>query len=180
VSINRAALLPGTVIVTATHDLGGWWIRLRSKLMRRPSLHNHVAMFTHFDREGIPRGLEGRPSGFGWANLSEYLTHPDTIANTDQPMTAEDRAYLVEAGQAMVGIAYDWAAILSFASNLGGIPFLPHEWPDTGVPSHVECASALDLLYEGRGLANPGGNRVTRATTPDQWTEFIAKKLWLV
>lgn len=179
-AVDRARLRPGCVIVVSSKSRVGWWIRLRSRLMGLPDLHNHVALATHRDETGRWRGLEGRPSGFGWANLERLLDHPDTIANVDQPIDDEDRDAIVRAAIGMVGLPYDWAAILAFASGVAGVPFLAQEWPDDGVPSHVVCSSAVDVLYEGRGLANPGGRKVTRGTDPAAWTAFVVGKLWLL
>jgi hypothetical protein len=179
VPISPATLQPGDVVVTATDDLGGWFIRLRSKLQHRPSLHNHVALFVHCDSTGRPRGVEGRPSGFGWVNLESYLNHPGTVTNADQPLSDEQRDHITRGAAAMVGIPYDWQAILAFAAGTAGIPFLPAEWPEDGVPSHVVCSSAADYLYEGAHAANPGGYRSTRRTDPDDWSAFIASKGWL-
>lgn len=168
-------LRPGDVIVCATPDKGGWYIRARSWLTRRPNLHNHTAMFTHLDITGRPRGLEGRPSGFGWCNLEPYLRHPDTIANTAQPLRSDrERAVVVDAATAMLGMRYDWAGIVAFAAQTAGLPFLASEWPSEGVPSHVVCSSALDYLYEAVGWRNPGGYVKTRGTDPDDWTAFVA------
>lgn len=172
-------LLPGTVIVTATPDLGGWLIRLRSRLQGRDNLRNHVALFTHYDSDGHPRGLEGRPSGFGWVNLETYLKRSDTVTNAAQPLTDEQRAHITSTAVAMVGIPYDWEAILAFAAGAARLPFLPHEWPEDGVPSHVVCSSAADYLYESAGAANPGGYVKTRGTDPADWSMWITRKGWL-
>jgi hypothetical protein len=176
VPVTLAELKPGDVIVTATPDLVGWWIRVRSWLSRRPDLHNHVAMFTHLDEQGKPRGLEGRPSGFGWANLEKYLDRPDTIANTRQPYRDDDhRAKIVELATTMIGIPYDWQGIIRFAGNTAGMPYLGKDWPEDGVPSHVVCSSAVDYLYEAMRWHNPGGYTKTRGTDPDDWTDFVEK-----
>lgn len=178
-AVDLAALRPGDVIVTMTPDAVGFSIRLRSWLLRRPNLHNHVAMFTHLDDTGRPRGLEGRPSGFGWTNLEKYLAHPSTIANTEQAgRTDQQRLVVVQSATAMLGIPYDWRAILSFASQIARLPFLSDEWPADGVPSHVVCSSAIDYLYESVRWANPGGYDKTRGTDPDDWTAFIQNKRW--
>lgn len=172
-------LLPGTVIVTATPDLVGWFIRLRSKLMRQPSLHNHVALFTHYDDNGHPRGLEGRPSGFGWANLEKYLGRADTATNADQPLTDEQRASVVHRATEMIGIAYDWASIVAFAAGTARVPFLLPDWPATGLPSHVVCSNSLAYIYKGVGAAHPGGFAKLRGVDPDDWTAWIAGRRWV-
>lgn len=182
-AIRLEDLKPADVVVTATHDFVGWWIRARSWLTGEPRLHNHVAMFTHFDEVGRPRGLEGRPSGFGWCNLEKYLAHPNTISNSSQPDRSDsDRQAVITAATAMCGVPYDWAAILAFAANIAGIRFLAHEWPADGVPSHVVCSSAIDYLYEATGWDNPGGYDKTRGTDPGDWTRWIQDHLaqgWL-
>lgn len=176
-AVHPADLKPGDVIVTATKDKGGWWIRSRSWITRSPNLHNHVALFTGFDSTGRLRGLEGRPSGFGWANLDRYLTHPNTIANHHQPGRSDaERQRLVDAAAAMVGRPYDWAGIIAFAATTAGLPFLASEWPHDGVPSHVVCSSAIDYLYEAVGWDNPGGYRRTRGTDPDDWTAWMQQR----
>lgn len=176
--IDAGSLLPGTVIVTATKDVVGWWIRLRSKVMRHPAMHNHVALVTHRDGTGRWRGLEGRPSGFGWANLETYLSHPDTISNATQPLTDGQRQFIVEQARQMIGMPYDWKAILCFALSTLGCPFLAHEWPEDGLPSQNVCSSAVDVLYESVGAPNPGGYDKTRGTDPDDWTDFILRRAW--
>lgn len=177
--IDPGSLRPGAVIVTATDDLGGWFIRLRSKLLGTDGQHNHVAIFSHVDSTGRPRGLEGRPGGFGWANLDRYLNHPGTVTNATQPLTDGQRDHIVRQAVAIIGLAYDWQAILAFAAGTARLPFLPHEWPSDGVPSHVVCSSVADYLYEGAGAANPGGDAVTRRTDPAAWGDFITHQRWL-
>lgn len=182
--INLADLKPGDVLVSATPDKGGWWIRLRSKLQGRNSTHNHVAVFTHLDSAGRPRGLEGRPGGFGWADLTRYLTHPDTITNAWQPgRTDQDRAALVERLTRMVGVPYDWQAIAYFAAEILDRRVLRlieqrREWPEGRPPSQFVCSSVIDWAYEDRGWDNPGGLKCTRWTDPAAWTDHIQEHGW--
>lgn len=188
-TVDAAALRPGDVLVLRTPDGAGWWIRRRALMLKHPwqpwrwlsdksTLVNHVAIFTHTDEAGHPRGLEGRPSGFGWVNLEKYLSDPGTIANTAQPKTDEQREQVVRLAQSAVGIPYDWAAILAMAAGAAGLPFVLSEWPEVGVPSHVVCSSSADYFYESAGLPNPGGYRKTRGTDPQDWATFIEGKLW--
>lgn len=174
-------LQPGDVLVVATADKGAWWIRFRSRLMRQPARHNHVALFTHYDATGRPRGVEGRPGGFGWANLDPYLSHSATATNAAQPgRTDEDRQLVVTRATAMVGLPYDWAAILAFAATTARVPFAADEWPEDGIPSQAVCSSAVDYLYESVGWSNPGGYAKTRGTDPAAWSAFIAGRGWVV
>lgn len=177
-TVTREQLKPGTVVVVPTHDFGAWWIRLRARLMRQPSLQNHVVMFTNFDSEGIPRGFEGRPSGAGPVNMTKYLAEPNAISNAEQPIPDTIREELVRLTLAAYGRPYDWVAILSFALQVFGVRFAAREWPEDGLPSHVECASVLDLFYESMKLPNPGTWRKTRGTDPDDWATFILNRQW--
>ncbi len=188
-SVNAAALQPGDVIVLRTPDGAGWWIRRRALMLKHPwqpwrwlsdksTLVNPVAIFSHIDEAGLPGGLEGRPGGFGWANLTKYLADPATIANEMQPKTEEQRDKVVRLATAAVGIPYDWAAILAMGAGAAGLPFLLDEWPEQGVPSHMVCSSAADYFYEAAGLPNPGGYTKTRGTDPQDWAAFCTGKLW--
>jgi hypothetical protein len=172
--IDQSILRPGDVLCVATHDLGGFFIRLRSWFQRKPHGQNHVAMFTHFDSEGIPRGMEGRPSSFGWVNLTTYLKDPSLVTNaghTTFPM--EQRQLAVAQAWKMIGTPYDWATIIALGLGMIGLPFHPKEWPEDGLPAEAECASAIDLIYEAQGWANPGGWKLTRGTDVDDWVAFI-------
>lgn len=189
-SVDVTALRPGHVIVMRTPDPGGWLIRRRSLMRRYPRQPwrwladpawavNHVALFTHTDETGRPRGLEGRPGGFGWCNLDRYLTEPyHAIANTAQPLTDAQRDGIVRRAVSAVGMPYDWAAIVAFAAGSAGLPFLAHEWPEDGVPAQNVCSSAADYFYEAVGAANPGGYVQTRGTDPQAWWSWIDGELW--
>ncbi len=177
-AIDIAALRPGMVIVTATADKAGWWIRLRSKMQRRNALHNHCAIVTHRDDTGRWRAVEGRPGGFGWANVETYCAHADTVVNVGQPLTDAQRQQVAVRAVEMVGIPYDWSAIIGFAATTAGLRFVPAEWPDDGVPSHVVCSSAADYLYESVAADNPGGYTQTRGTDPSAWASFILDRGW--
>lgn len=162
-------------------SLGGWLIRLRSRLMGRPSLHEHICMFDHVDSEGIPRGYEGRPSGFGQVNMTKYLEDPKSISNAKQPKTDEQRLQLHTAAATMMGIPYDWAAIVAFALELVGLPFLARDWPAKGLPSQAVCSSGLAAAYGFAGLANPGGLGSAgnqRGVDVDDWVVFISEERW--
>lgn len=188
-TVDVSALAPGDVLVLRTPDQAGWWIRRRALMLKyrwqpwrwlgdKATLVNHVALFTHVDTEGQPRGLEGRPGGFGWVNLTAYLADPATICNADQPKTPDQRETVVRLAQTAVGLPYDWKAILAMAAGSAGLPFRLQEWPEDGVPSHMVCSSAADYFYEAAGLPNPGGYRKTRGTDPNDWSLFILGKLW--
>lgn len=183
-SVDSAVLRPGDVLVTATKDKGGWWIRLRSKLQGRPSLHNHVAAFTHCDSAGVPRGWEGRPGGFGQVDLRRYIEHPATISNAAQPGRSDaDRERFRELALAMNAVPYDWRSIIRLGAELLDTRIIKliekrTEFKDGRPPSQVMCASALDWIYEELKWANPGGPSQTRYTDPDDWTAWIMAEGW--
>lgn len=188
-TVDPTQLRPGDVLVLRTPDGAGWWIRRRALMLQHPwqpwrwlsdksTLVNHVAIYTHTDNAGMPRGLEGRPGGFGWVNLTSYLQDPATIANAEQPKTEEQRAKVVALARTAIAIPYDWAAILAMAAGAAGFRFSLTEWPETGLPSHMVCSSAADYFYEAVGLPNPGGYTKTRGTDPQDWAAFVEGKLW--
>lgn len=188
-TVDAANLAPGDVLVmhadASLREHTGAWLIQRGPLMKKypdkpwrwfsksPELYNHVAMYTHTDGEGIRRGLEGRPGGFGWVNLDSSVAHEDTVANTGQVKTQAQRAELVAAAYRMIGIPYDWASIISFASEAAGFEFRVEEWPEQGMPSQVVCSTSIDYAYEATRLDNPGGYAETRATDPTDWGTWI-------
>ncbi len=179
---------PGDVLVIADDNFTSWWIRAQARLLGKPSLHNHVAMYSHVDAGGTAWVVEGRPSGTGWEKAEKYLTHPATISNAAQPKTGAQRAALVAGAKTMVGTEYDWSAIVA----LGAEPLTPlapilmvrglwrryREFGADSAPVHVICSSLLDWLYEQQGLASPGGLRETRFTDVGDWARFIGREAW--
>src|SRR4051794_37116064 len=125
-AVDQAGLKPGDVMVmsaaaTPTDDSVSWLIQGGAAMKTNPwkpgkwvlrasddVYYNHVAMYTHTDTAGHYRGLEGRPSSFGWANLDASVADQRTVANTGQPKTEQQRTDLVAAATRMVGTPYDW------------------------------------------------------------------------
>lgn len=184
-TIDPSLLRAGDVLVVdapakGVAGLGGWFVQLRARLMGEPDLHDHVAIFSHWDTEGQPRGYEGRPSSFGQVNLTKYLKHPMTISNASQPKTDRQREGLMNLCQQSMGIPYDWAAIMGFGLTTVGLPFLPEEWPTGGLPAQGVCSSLLALLYARVGLLNPGTKQGRyRSVDVDDWTVWVAVAGWL-
>lgn len=173
---------PGDVLVIADRNFTSRFIRLQAWLLRKPSGHNHVAIFSHIDAGGTAWVIEGRPSGVGWALAKTYLEHPATLTNADQPKTDEQRRLIVEGAKGMLGVRYDWAAI----AELGAEPFRINalwrkyrEWCESDTPPvAVICSSYADWWYEHVGLANPGGNAETRFTDVADWAGWLARRGW--
>lgn len=171
----------GDVLVTRE---GPWWvsgvIRLGAKLMGRPAIGNHVIVVHHRDETGTLWGIEGRPGGVGWRDLSRIAEHPLTNANTEQPKTEEQRYLVGVAIESLLGRPYDWAAISAAARQSMRLWHVVRadDWQDGEVPAHVICSALADWAYEQVGLPSPNGTTGTRFTTPGCWDKFILDHQW--
>lgn len=170
----------GDVICTRE---GKWWIsagiRLGARLMGLPAFVNHVIIVHHRDERGNWQGIEGRPGGVGWVDLTERLGAPLTNANTEQPKLEDQRFLIAKAAEALVNVPYDWTTIAEHTRvALRLRRQAVQEWPEHEVPGQVVCSSFADWAYEQVGLANPGGLSLTRMTTPGHWDRFITNKEW--
>lgn len=207
-TVDVAALGPGDVIVTLEGKLPvSHLIRLGAWLTRQPAPVDHVIGVHHYgappwDPGMSPRwwGIEGRPGGVGWRDLTKVLDRRSAWANTGQ--LAHEAARQMVAGKHVgktVGeveqelrfllatyfarlekVPYDWEAIAAharIASRLNHIRRLP-EWRDGEFPGQVVCSSAMDGAYEYLHLANPGGHEVTRLTSPAGWFRHNTGTEW--
>jgi hypothetical protein len=173
---------PGDVLVTRE---GPWWvsgaIRLGAWMRGLPSVCNHVIVVHHQDVNGTWWGIEGRPGGVGWRDLSGPLSWPATNANNDQPKTTDQREQICDLLMTMLGRPYDWAGIGADAIHAlewaWKLPTLG-EWSDTEVPGQLVCSSLADWAQERAGLASPGGGLMTRYTTPGDWDLFMTSRQW--
>jgi len=171
----------GDVLVTRE---GPWivsaLIRLGAKLTGLPAKVNHAIIVHHRDEQGIMWGIEGRPGGVGWRDLSVPLTGVLTNANNDQPKTEDQRYLIATAAEALFATPYDWNAIMDHVKEALRLwsPHGPVEWTDEEVPAHVVCSSFADWAYEKVGLSNPGGSKLTRMTAPGDWDRFMMRKEW--
>jgi hypothetical protein len=168
------ALQPGDVLVVDTGPSAVEKLIKAGELLHNlPDLDNHVAAFHHFDKHGRAQGIEGRPSGVGWADLTKYLNHPATVSNFRQPKTALQRAVILRANEAMIGAAYDWEAILADANEDIGLGKLwAEDWHGTGYPGHVVCSSLEAWIYGRAELDHPSIGH-ERFCQPGDWTKFI-------
>ena len=175
----------GDVMVTREgNKLISLAIRAGAALAGLPAYCNHAIIVHHRDASGRWWGIEGRPSGVGYVELGKRLDHPLTNINTDQPKTEDQRYLIAVAAESLLSIPYDWSAIrrhteaaLKVSELLSLLPGVP-EWDENEIPTHVVCSSFADWAYERVGLANPGGHRRTRMTTPGHWDDFMLRRQW--
>lgn len=172
---------PGDIIVVRTPDKG-FWTKLADRLIRfgaalkdQSDLENHVVVYHHCDSNGTMWGIEGRPGGVGWVDVSRYA-NPYALSNAVQPKTPEQRALICKASEGLLGVEYDWTAIgLDTLQSLSLINLWKNRgWGDKP-PAHVVCSSLADYIYRKVGLDSPG---LGRFTTPAGWAEFIINQGW--
>jgi hypothetical protein len=107
-----SALQPGDLLFTrSSQGAFGRLIRAGAALADKPNLDNHVAIFHHWDPEGTPWVIEGRPGGVGWRDARDYLKSPWTMNNVLQPKTAVQREVVCDIAVKLLGTPYDWNAI---------------------------------------------------------------------
>ena len=166
---------PGDVLVTRS---GGWvarLIRIRAALLGQPSADNHVAVLHHRDGEGTWWAIEGRPTGVGWADAGGYLDDRHILTNVGQPKTEQQRRRITEAAEQMLGVTYDWRAVITDALMVAHLDGLTdRRWRSRDAPAHLVCSSLAAYLYGQAGLERPAGHR-PRYTTPADWAEFIVR-----
>lgn len=171
---------PGDVLITRSGGRFPRLIRLGAALRDQPNIGNHVLVLSHLDAAGRWQGLEGRPGGVGWTDCTDHLAHPWTVSNAAQRKTDDQRADVVGTMRdVLLGTPYDHVGIASDAVHALGLDKIwqAREW-DGDAPPRVVCSSAADYTYERVGLANPGGNTLTRRTKPADWHAFIIEGGW--
>lgn len=181
----QALLKPGDVLVVHGSGFFGDLIRLGSAIAGKPNLDGHVAFMHHYDAQGVPWGIEGRPGGVGWADMRPYLNDPYMLNNCAQPgRTDADRGTCAQDAEGMNGTKYDWFAILGDGFNdLSPVNLSEHLWnlngPQGVKPGAVVCSSFAAYLYMQRKWAHPDLND-ERYCQPDDWAQFILLNKWNV
>lgn len=173
---------PGDVFAVRTNDIGGRLIRLGAAIRylfrggnTYGDLDNHIVIVIH-QTDGVFWGIEGKPGGVGWADLTRYINDPCTITNEAQPKTDEQRTELMAVVPQVLGKSYDWGAIMASAAADLHLPQLFRDnWKDQGVPGHFICSSLADYLYGRVGLASPKADRYCQ---PSDWVGFIRDEGW--
>ena len=160
---------------------GGWGarlIRIGEHLAGKPDLDNHIVVVHHQDPNGVVWGVEGRPGGVGWADLTKYQRDPATVTNALQPKSNEQRIQVAQIIVQMLGTPYDWAGIAVDAARDLRIPDLFAEnWHGQGTPGHVVCSSLAAWAYGKVGLPHPDP-KGERYCQPDDWTLWNRKQAW--
>lgn len=175
------ALGPGDVVLTRSKGWVGWVIRFGAALLDRPNMRNHVIVVHHRDDAGTLWGVEGRPGGVGWVDMTTVMRHRFTSDNHEQPKDEAQRAVVAEVVEAALQRPYDWGAIAQAAAEALRLNELwRHAEFSEGdtVPAGVICSALADWAYERGGLPTPGGASRTRYTTPADWDAFIQGREW--
>jgi hypothetical protein len=175
---------PGDVWTVRTGGIAAKLIRFGTALRYlfagnpAPWRDNHVVIVIKLT-DGVWWGIEGRPGGVGWADLTGYLNDPATVSNQDQPKTDAQRAAIVALVPQVLGTPYDWDAIMASAATDLHLPELfngnPSKWGTT-VPGHVICSSVASWMYDHLGMKAPTEGPDTQ---PSDWTLFDIQKGWL-
>lgn len=179
-------LVPGDVWAVDASGFGRIPIILGSWLAGHRAPVDHVIVVHHQDKNGVWWGIEGRPSGVGWANMAEYLTTPKQLraarGNPRQPRSAAQRQAVCKLMEGLLGTSYDWVGgiVADFdaslrAEDLAKLIDRWWGWNDGVVrPPHVVCSSAAAWAYGKLGLGHPGGPQ--ELVTPADWWDY--NKLW--
>jgi hypothetical protein len=170
-------VLPGDVLAV---DTGTSWgnvaIRVGQLLAdRKWSWSNHLVMAHHVDDAGTLWGVEGRPGGVGWVDLSartwRHLSH-----NAWQPKTEDQRRQVCEWGESVLQTPYDWSAIVAHAMDALGIPDLWRADWSGGAPAQVVCSSVWAYGYSQAGLSRPLPKTGGRYVRPADWQRFCDRR----
>ncbi|MGZ4621495.1 MAG: hypothetical protein ACXVGF_04595 [Blastococcus sp.] len=168
----------GDVLAVRTGGIGGWAIRLGAALRGLPHSVNHVVIAHHVDDQGRWIGLEGRPGGVGWVEMTDYLASPATVDNREQPKTEAQRYLVAKAAEKLIGCAYDWTAIGAEALFDLGAPLSHIDWSGPNPPLHVICSSYAEWSYRQVKLARPEPPQGEVLTQPADWAAWDAAKGW--
>jgi len=165
-------VLPGDVLCVRTTGIPGEMIRLGASLEGKPDLENHIAVVHHQNPDGTWRGIEARPGGVAWADMTPYLESHWTLSNCGQPKKPAYRAMVCSVVEQMLKTSYDWDAIAQDALIDLHIPDVWAEKWNGKTPDHVVCSSLAAWAYHKAGLAAPTTEDMAHIQ-PADWTQFI-------
>jgi hypothetical protein len=172
---------PGDVWAVDAPGFGRIPIILGSWLTGHPAPTDHVVTVHHQDKNGVWWGIEGRPSGVGWVDMSSYFATRAQLraarGNVRQPRTDAQRAAVCKLMEGLLGTSYDWVggivADFDTALHAGELAkLIDHWWGwDNGAaqPAHVVCSSAAAWAYRNLGLVSPPVGNAELVTPADWW-----------
>jgi hypothetical protein len=179
-TLDTATLKSGDVVIV---EMGIWIIRVLIWIQALFSGNfkyrkgGHVIVVSHVDEAGRLWGIEGRPGGVGWTDLSKR-NGQFGLSNVEQIKTDEQREIIVGTMKQLLGARYDYEAYLDIALATVGITAQWTDYNGEDVPIQFICSAVADYVYEEVGLANPGGAELTRYVTPALWAKFCTTKEW--
>jgi hypothetical protein len=165
------SIAAGDVLSVRTGGWMGTTIRLGAALAGKPNLDNHIVVAHHKDAKGVYWGVEGRPGGVGWADLSKYASSGFVVTNRLQVKTKDQRVQICAIVQQMLGTPYDWTEIAQDALTDLHLPDLFAEKWKGGSPGHVVCSSLAAWAYGKVMLPRPMPNDPEHVQ-PGDWTNF--------
>jgi hypothetical protein len=174
--ITPDELAPGDVVCVRTNGFIGFLIRVGAALRSRPNLQNHIAIVHHRDEAGTLWGIEGRPGGVGWIDMTAYLQSRWTLSNSAQPKTDAQRSLVCTRMVQLLGVAYDYEAIGKDVADDLGLGYLWHLKENGKVPAHLVCSALAADGYDSAKLLRPVGD--VREVQPADWTEFVVEEPW--
>lgn len=141
--------------------------------MDKPDTVNHVIVVSHRDNVGTLWGIEARPGGVGYRDMSDVVHSRWSLDNIGQDKTTAQREQIVKVAKGMLGTPYDWEGIVADAMEAIHAPYLWCQFDAKGrAPAHVVCSSLADWIYDKVGLSTPG-RKFDRECSPADWAEFI-------
>lgn len=179
-NLDTSTLKPGDVVIV---EMGIWIIRVLIWIQALFSgdfkyrQSGHVIVVSHVDDAGRLWGIEGRPGGIGWADMTKR-NGSWGLSNVEQPKTDDQRLVIVSTMKQLLGAKYDYEAYLDIALATLGITNTWKDYEGQDVPIQFICSAVADWVYEKVGLDSPGNENITRYTTPAQWGRFISTKEW--
>jgi hypothetical protein len=168
-------LRPADILCVDTGAFWGRFIKAGGWLTRDGGRCDHIVVAHHQDDAGTWWGIEGRPGGAGWVDLTN-CTYRLVSANTDQPRTDDQRALICGVVKGLLQTPYDWKAIVVDCMHAIGERELwaSQAWGPKA-PAHVVCSSLADWAHEYVGLTTPTADRWV---TPAQWDRFNIRREW--